>query len=126
MDESFFGKDDPAINEHHYHITKKQYNGETHNIYNIDKTKTYNIKNNRYTDDYYYNKTRNINNNIINNISKQTFYLIMNMYEVLKNIISLKTISATTINHRLLMLNIIYKKAMIRLNRGPRSSGFGV
>ena len=26
MSESFFTKDDPAINEHHYHITKKQYN----------------------------------------------------------------------------------------------------
>ena len=32
-------------------ITKKQYNEETHSIYNIDKTKTYNIKNNRYTDE---------------------------------------------------------------------------
>ena len=26
MNEDFFSKDDPAINEHHYHITKKQYN----------------------------------------------------------------------------------------------------
>ena len=24
MNENFFTKDDPAINEHHYHITKKQ------------------------------------------------------------------------------------------------------
>ena len=39
MNENFFTKDDPAINEHHYHITKKQYNEETNNIYNIDKTK---------------------------------------------------------------------------------------
>ena len=39
-----FSKDDPAINEHRYHITKKQYNEETHNIYNTDKTKTYNIR----------------------------------------------------------------------------------
>ena len=23
MNENFFSKDDPAINEHHYHITKK-------------------------------------------------------------------------------------------------------
>ena len=37
MAENLFSKDDPAINEHHYHITKKQYNEETHNIYNIDK-----------------------------------------------------------------------------------------
>ena len=55
MNESFFIKEDPAINEHRYHITKKQYNEETHNIYNIDKTKTYHIKHNRYTDEHYYN-----------------------------------------------------------------------
>ena len=36
MSENFFTNDDPAINEHHYHITKKQYNEETNNIYNID------------------------------------------------------------------------------------------
>ena len=45
MNENFFTKDDPAINEHHYHITKKQYNEETNNIYNIDKSKTFDIKN---------------------------------------------------------------------------------
>ena len=38
-----YSKDEPAINEHLYHITKKQCNEETHNIYNIDKTKTHNI-----------------------------------------------------------------------------------
>ena len=43
MYENLFGKDDPAINEHHYRITKKQYNEETHNTYNTDKTQTYNI-----------------------------------------------------------------------------------
>ena len=41
---ALFNKDDPATNEHHYHITKKQHNEETHNIYNTDKTKTCNIK----------------------------------------------------------------------------------
>ena len=56
MNENFFSKDDPAINEHHYHITKKQYNEETNNIYNIDKSKTFNIKNNRYTEEQFYNK----------------------------------------------------------------------
>ena len=71
MNENFFGKDDPATNEHHYHITKKQYNEETHNIYNIDKTKTCDIKNNMYTDAHYYNKTQNIHNNITKNISKK-------------------------------------------------------
>ena len=44
MNENSFSKDDPAINEHQYRTTKKQYNEEINNIYNIDKTKTYNIK----------------------------------------------------------------------------------
>ena len=48
MNENFFTKDDPAVNEHHYHITKKQYSEETNNIYNINKSKTFNIKNNRF------------------------------------------------------------------------------
>ena len=66
--ETSFSKDEPAINEHHYRITEKQDNEETHNTYNIDKTKTYNIENIRYTDEHYYNKTQNVNN-ITNNIS---------------------------------------------------------
>ena len=58
MNENFFSKDDPAINEHHYRITKTQYNEETHNIYNIDKSKTFNIKNNRFLNgQYFHNKT---------------------------------------------------------------------
>ena len=48
MNENVFTKDDPAINEHHYHITKTQYNEETNNIYNIYKSKTFNIKNSRF------------------------------------------------------------------------------
>ncbi len=48
MNENFFTKDDPAINEHHYHITKNQYNEETNKIYNTDKSKTFNIKNHRF------------------------------------------------------------------------------
>ena len=71
MNENFFSKDEPSVNEHHYNITKKQYNEEANNIYNIDKSKSYNIKNHRYTDDYYYNKKQFINNNIINNITKK-------------------------------------------------------
>ena len=58
MNENFFNKDDPAINEHHYHITKKQYNEETNNIYNIDKSKTFNIKNNRFFNEAYFHKER--------------------------------------------------------------------
>ena len=37
MNGNFFSKDEPAINEHHYRITKKQYNEEANNIYNTDK-----------------------------------------------------------------------------------------
>ena len=47
MNENVFTKGDPAINEHHYHITKKQYNEETNIMYNIGKSRTFNIKNNR-------------------------------------------------------------------------------
>ena len=71
MTENFFSKDEPAVNEHHYHITKKQYNEDIHNIYNIDKSKTYNIKNNRYTDEHYYNKKQFITNNLTNFITKK-------------------------------------------------------
>ena len=47
MNGNFFSKDDPAINEHHYHITNKQYGEETSKIYNIGKSTTFNVKNNR-------------------------------------------------------------------------------
>ena len=58
MNENICSKDESAVNEHHYHITKKQYNEDMHNIYNIDKSKSYNIKIHRYTDDHYYNKRK--------------------------------------------------------------------
>ena len=50
MNKNFSSKDDPAINEHHYRITKKQYNEETHNIYNVDGSKSHKT-NNRNVDD---------------------------------------------------------------------------
>ena len=71
MNENLFTKDDPAINEHHYHITKKQYSEETTNIYNIDKSKPFNIKNKLFLNEQYFHKKRkNINDSIINNITK--------------------------------------------------------
>ena len=70
MNDNFFSKDEPAVNEHQYHVTKKQYIEETHNIYNIDKSKSYNIKHNRYTDEHYYNKKQFVKNSTINNITK--------------------------------------------------------
>ena len=72
MNEDFFRKDEPAVNEHQHHVTKKQYTEETHNIYNIDKSRSYNIKHNSYTDEHHYRKKQNINNSTINNITKKT------------------------------------------------------
>ena len=77
MNDNFFSKDDPAINEHHCNTTKKQYYEETHNIYNIYiyiyiyiyKTKTYNIQIKIYTYEHYYNKAHIVNNDITNNIN---------------------------------------------------------
>ena len=80
MNENFFTKDDPAINEHHYHITKKQYNEETNNIYNIDKNKTFNIKNNRFLTEQYFNKKQNVNNISINNITKTILSITLGIY----------------------------------------------
>ena len=71
MNENFYNKDEPAVNNHEYHVTKKQYTEETHNIYNIDKSKSYNIKHNSYSDDHHYHKKQNINNSIINNITRK-------------------------------------------------------
>ena len=52
-------------------LLKKQYNEETNNIYNIGKSKTFNIKNNRFLNEQYFHKKQNINNSIINNITKK-------------------------------------------------------
>ena len=73
MNENFFSKDDPAINEHHYHITRKQYNQDfsTHNIYNIDKSKKYKINNHRYNDNHIYNKRQYTTNNLAHYITKK-------------------------------------------------------
>ena len=71
MNKNFFSKDDPAINEHHYHSIKKQYNEETNNIYSIDKSKTFNIKSKRFLNEQYFHKKQNINNNNIDNITKK-------------------------------------------------------
>ena len=58
MNENFYSKDNPLINEHNYHITKKQYNEEANNIYIIDKSKTFNIKNNRFLNEQYFHKNK--------------------------------------------------------------------
>ena len=55
MSEEFFNKDEPAVNEHHCHITTKQYNQEftTHNIYNVDKSKSYKANNHNFSDTHF-------------------------------------------------------------------------
>ena len=55
MTENFVTKDDPVINEHHCHTTK-QYNEETNNIYNIDKSTTFSTKTHRFLTEQYFNK----------------------------------------------------------------------
>ena len=71
MNETFFSKDDPALNDYHHNVTKKQDNEDTHNIYSINETKTYNIKGHSYTGEHFYNKQQHVNNNITANISKK-------------------------------------------------------
>ena len=107
---TFFSKDDPAIHEHHYPTTKKQYNEETHNIYNTDNTITYNIKNNGYTGEHYHNKQQTSNNNITNSVSKQ-HYLVMNMYFLFKDYSSNNYVSN----------NCNYQVAYVELNLYKRS-----
>ena len=64
MNENFFSKDEPAVNEHNYHIIKKQYIEETNNIYNIDKSKYYKTNNHNFNDTQFYNKTIHHKGNI--------------------------------------------------------------
>ena len=72
MNENFFSKDDPAVNEHHYHITGKQFNQDftTHNTCNVDKSRTCNLKAHRYIDDGFFNKKQSITNCITNDIAQ--------------------------------------------------------
>ena len=73
MNEDFFGKGEPAVNEHHYHITRKQYNQyfSTHNIYNVDKSKFYKINNRNFNDNNCYPKKQLTTNNLTNYITKK-------------------------------------------------------
>ena len=80
MNENFFSKGEPAINEHHYHIINKQYNEEANNIYNVDKNETFNIKNNMFLTEQYFNKRQHVNHNIVDNIAKIIIYITLGMY----------------------------------------------
>ena len=85
MNEDYFSKDDPAINEHHYHITKKQYNEEIHDICNVDKNKIFNTQNKTFLTEQYFNKKQNANNSITNNKTK-TLSITLRMYLILKGL----------------------------------------
>ena len=63
----------------------KQYSEYIHNIYNIDKSKSYNIRSHRYTDDHYYNKKQFITNSLTNYITKN------NTINNTENIFNVKT-----------------------------------
>ena len=79
MNENYSSNDDPALYEHRYHIIKNN-TTKKHITHNIDKTTTYNIKHNRYTDEHDYNKKQHINNSITNNMGKKLLYLMNFMY----------------------------------------------
>ena len=61
MSENFFSKDGPAVNEHHYHATRKQYNQDfsTHIIYNVDTSKSYKTNNHNFNDNNFCNTKNN-------------------------------------------------------------------
>ena len=52
-------------------LLKKQNIDEASSIYNIGESKSYNIKNNRYTDERYCTKKQFITNNLTNYITKK-------------------------------------------------------
>ena len=72
MNENSFSKDNPAVNEHHYHTTRKQYNQHftTHNICNVDKRKYYKTNNRNFSDNSFHTKKQLITNSLTNYITK--------------------------------------------------------
>ena len=73
MNENCFSRDNPAMNEHHYHITRKQYNQDftTRNIYNVDKSK-YNKKSyHKFSDIQFNTKKQFITNGMSKYITKR-------------------------------------------------------
>ena len=110
MTENFFTKDDPAINEHHYHITKKQYNEEANNIYNIGGSKTFNTKTHRFVTEHYCNTKQNVNTIIIVNIATNTINNTEDILDVKKEL-SYKTCASNIYKPRIANVeNNIYKR----------------
>ena len=74
MNENLFNKDEPAVNEHHYHITRKHHNQDfsTHNIYNVDINKSYTTNNHNLHDNNFYDKQQLVTNSLTNYITKES------------------------------------------------------
>ena len=112
MNENFFSKNGPAVNEHHYHITKKQYNEDIPDIYNIDKSKSHKINNHNFNDTHYHNKKQFVTNHLTNYITKQ------NNTTNTKNALNIKTFLRSIILQMLseaitITLNITYTRNTI-------------
>ena len=58
MNENFYSKDEPSVNEHHYRIPEQQHIEETHIIYTIAKSKSYKTNNRNFNDTPFYNKNK--------------------------------------------------------------------
>ena len=73
INDSFFAKNEGAVNQHNYNTTKDNYFQDfaTYISNKINESKTYNIKNHRYTDNHSYNKKQNVTNNITNNVNER-------------------------------------------------------
>ena len=85
--ENYYSKDEPAINEHHYHITRKLYNQDfsVNNVYNVDKSRNYKTTNHNFIDNNLYNKKQIINNDITNYITKNIIHNIDNIVNIKKD-----------------------------------------
>ena len=72
VNDNSFNKDNPSVNEHHYHITRKQYNQyfTTHSIHNVVKNKSYKT-NNHNSNDIHSVKEQLITNNLTQYITKK-------------------------------------------------------
>ena len=73
MNENFFGKDEPAANEHHFHITRKQHNQDfsTHHIYTVDINRSYKTNNRNFNANNFYNSKQFVTHNLTNYITKR-------------------------------------------------------
>ena len=89
MNENFFSKNEPAVNEHPYHTFKTQYNEDIHNIYNIGKSKSYKINNHSFHDTRHYSKKQFITNHLTNNITRN------NIITNTESVVTIKTYLST-------------------------------